>query len=188
MAVDDDPMALAARLGTGKLPPVHEWNPELCGDIDIRIARDGTWFYRGTPIGRRPLVKLFASVLRRDADGAFYLVTPAEKLRIRVDDAPFVAVEMERDGHGRGQRLVFRTNVDDVVAADREHPISVVHDAASGEPSPYVGVRAGLRALIARPVYYRLVELGEERRVDGVERFGVWSAGRFFVLGSLKGQ
>lgn len=188
MAVDDDPMALAARLGTGKLPPVHEWNPELCGDIDIRIARDGTWFYRGTPIGRRPLVKLFASVLRRDADGAFYLVTPAEKLRIRVDDAPFVAVEMEHDGHGRGQRLVFRTNVDDVVAADREHPISVVHDAASGAPSPYVLVRSGLRALIARPVYYRLVELGEERRVDAVERFGVWSGGRFFVLGSLQGQ
>ncbi len=184
-ATDIDPASLAARIGSRQLPPVHEWDPPLCGDIDMRIARDGTWYYQGSPIGRKPLVRLFASVLRRDADGEHYLVTPVEKVRVRVDDAPFVAVELQRLGRGAAQRLVFRTNVDDVVTADREHPLWVKNHPDTGEPSPYVRVRDRLHALIARAVFYELVELGEEREVDGERRFGVYSAGDFFVLGAL---
>lgn len=174
-----DPAAIAARLEAGKLPPVHLWNPPFCGEIDMRIARDGTWYYQGGPIGRKRMVRLFSTVLRRDEDGRYYLVTPAEKLAIQVDDAPFVAVEMTVHGKGREQVLTFRTNVDDEVMAGPDHPIRVV-TAPDGEPSPYVHVRARLEALIARSVFYDLVELAEER--DGV--LGVWSAGEFFTLGS----
>lgn len=157
--------------------------PVLCGDIDIRIARDGTWFYHGSPIGRKPLVKLFASVLSRDEGGDYWLTTPAEKGRIRVDDAPFVAVALDADGHGKEQVLRFRTNIDDEVSADADHPIRVSEDAASGEPAPYVLLRGRLEALIARPVFYQLVDLGVEETVDGERHFGVWSAGLFFSLG-----
>lgn len=173
-----DPAAIAARLAGGKLPPVHLWNPPFCGEMDMRIARDGAWFYQGSPIGRKPMVRLFSTVLRRDDDGRYYLVTPAEKLAIRVDDAPFLAVEMAVHGAGRGQILTFRTSVDDEVMAGPEHPIRVA-TAADGEPSPYVRVRDRLDALIARSVFYDLVELAEER--DG--RLGVWSAGVFFPIG-----
>jgi uncharacterized protein len=173
-----DPAAIAARLQGRKLPPVHLWNPPFCGEMDMRIARDGTWFYQGSPIGRKPMVRLFSTVLRRDGDGRYYLVTPVEKLAIRVDDAPFVAVEMTAHGAGRGQVLTFRTNVDDEVMAGPEHPIRVA-TAADGEPSPYLHVRDRLEALIARAVFYDLVELAEER--DG--EFGVWSAGAFFPIG-----
>ncbi len=156
-----------------------------CGDFGIRIGRDGTWFYHGSPIGRKPLVRLFASVLRREGDGSYWLVTPAERGRIAVDDAPFVAVELDVEGQGREQVLRLRTNLDDVVAVGADHPLRVSHDAASGEPSPYVMVRGGLEALLSRPVYYALVELGEERRLGGSEQYGVWSCGMFFPLGSL---
>lgn len=182
-----DPMTIAARLPKGKLPPVHKWNPPFCGDLDMRIARDGTWYYLGSPIGRKPMVKLFSTVLRHDDDGRYYLVTPVEKIGITVDDAPFVAVEMTVHGNGRDQVLTFRTHVDDEVMAGPAHPIRVETDPETGEPSPYVLVRDRLEALIARSVFYDLVERGENHDLDGVETFGVWSAGEFFPIGSLDG-
>lgn len=157
----------------------------MCGDIDMRIARDGTWYYMGSPIGRKPLVRLFASVLRRDEVGEFWLVTPAEMCRIRVEDAPFTAVGMTVRGSGRDQILAFLTNMDEEVAAGRDHPIRVETDAATGEPSPYVHVRDGLEALISRSVFYDLVELGAERTGSSGRTLGVWSGGAFFEIGAL---
>ena len=154
----------------------------FCGDIDMRIARDGTWFYQGSPIPRPALVKLFASVLERDEEGDFWLKTPVEKARIRVEDAPFVAVELTAEGEGRGQSLTFRTNLDEHVTAGADHPLRVEQDPRSGEPSPYLEVRRGLDALIARPVYYELAGLAEESDSEP-ETLGVWSGGVFFPLG-----
>ncbi len=156
--------------------------PDLCGDFNMRIDRNGTWHYRGSPIGRAALVKLFATVLRRDEEGAFWLTTPVENGRIEVEDAPFIAVEVIAEGAGASQVIRFRTNVDDIVTLDASHPLRVEEDAASGEPRPYIHVRKGLEARIARPVFYHLVERGESS-ADGA--FGVWSSGRFFALGSL---
>jgi hypothetical protein len=161
------------------LPPVERWNPAHCGDIDIRIARDGTWYHEGTPFGRRELVRLFSTILRKDPDG-FHLVTPGEKMRIRVDDAPFVAVLVQVSGEGTSQRLTFTTNVGDETIACADNPIRVVVDAKTGEPSPYVHVRRGLEALIARSVFYQLAELAVPG-ADGM--LGVWSEGVFFPLG-----
>lgn len=175
------PAALFKALSGQKRPPLHLWNPPDCGDIDMRIARDGTWFYRGSPIGRPALVRLFANVLRREPDGRYVLVTPVEKLGIAVEDVPFLAVELAVEGRGRNQRLIFRTNVDDAVAAGPGHPIRVETDPATAEPAPYVLVRDRLEARIHRPVFYELVERGV--REGG--RFGVWSGGQFFELGSL---
>ncbi len=158
--------------------------PRLCGDLDLRIGRDGTWFYHGSPIGRNRLVKLFAGVLRRDSEVVYCLETPVEKGRVEVDDAPFVAVELTVSGAGERQDLRFRTNVDDAVTADADHPIHVSFDPVTGEPSPYIHVRDGLDALIARPVYYELVALGEEETVEGERLYGVWSKGHFFPLGT----
>jgi hypothetical protein len=158
-----------------------------CGVFDIRINRDGLWFYHGTPIGRRELVKLFASVLRRDSEGRFLLETPAEKGVIEVEDAPFLAVELSVEGAGRSRKLIFRTNIDENVVADADHPLRVVMDPRTGEPNPYVMVRDGLEARLARPVYYELVELGDEETINGETQFGVWSAGTFFILGTLEG-
>jgi hypothetical protein len=159
--------------------------PDLgCGEFPLRIARDGTWFYQGSPIGRKPLVKLFSTVLRREQDGSFWLVTPVERCRIAVDDAPFVAVEMHVSGSGQTRSLRFRTNVDDEVTAGPAHPIRVAMNPTTGEPSPYVLVRGGLEALIARAVFYDLVELAEPAVVDGRNTLGVWSDGAFFVLGT----
>ncbi|MEL6236137.1 MAG: DUF1285 domain-containing protein [Pseudomonadota bacterium] len=168
----------ATRLGRRGPPPVHLWDPPYCGALDIRIARDGLWYYLGTPIGRMPLVKLFASILRRDADDAYYLVTPVEKVGITVDDAPFVAVDFRLIDPGPDQRLVFETNVGDEAEAGPEHAIRVVRDAETGEPSPYIHIRARLEALIDRKSFYRLVDIGEE--ADGW--FGVRSAGVFFPI------
>ena len=159
------------------LPPVERWDPPFCGDLDMRIARDGTWFYLGTPIGRPELVRLFSSILRKDGD-AYFLVTPVEKVGITVDDAPFVAVDFEVSGSGTGQELVFETHVGDVARAGPDHPIRVERDAETGEPSPYVLVRRNLEALIDRKSFYRLVELGVHH--DGW--FGVWSGGSFFGI------
>ncbi|MEJ6404501.1 DUF1285 domain-containing protein [Yoonia sp. 2307UL14-13] len=161
----------------GGLPPVHEWNPPHCGDLDMRIARDGTWYYQGTPIGRPGLVRLFSTILRKDEDD-FVLVTPVEKVGITVDDAPFVAVDFDQDGDA----LVFETNVGDYVSAGPDHPIRVERDAETGEPSPYVLVRANLEALIDRKSFYRLVEIGEEADHDGDRWFGVRSNGAFFPI------
>jgi len=166
----------AANRGRG-LPPVHLWNPPFCGDLDMRIARDGTWFYLGTPIGRPALVRLFSTILRRDGDD-YFLVTPVEKVGITVDDAPFVAVDFEVEGVGSDQALRFETNVGDHVTAGPEHPIRVVRDPETGEPSPYVLVRSNLEALIDRKSFYRLVEIGD--RQDGW--FGLWSGGAFFRI------
>ncbi len=155
-------------------------NLNVCGDIGLKIARDGTWFYQGAPIRRRPLVKLFSSVLRRDADGGFYLVTPVEKVPIEVEAEPFVAVAMERRGSGEAQRLTFRTNVDDMVAADNEHPLGFRPAADGSAPysAPYIVVRHGLRARLSRPVYYELADLAIE--FGPARRPGVWSGGTFF--------
>ncbi|MBY8975367.1 DUF1285 domain-containing protein [Rhodobacteraceae bacterium NNCM2] len=161
-------------------PPVHLWNPPYCGDLDIRIARNGQWWYLGTPIGRLELVNLFASVLKLE-DGKYYLVTPVEKIGITVDDAPFVAVDFRVEGNGE-QVLVFETNVGDETEAGPENPIRVVRDPETGEPSPYVHVRRGLEALIDRKSFYRLVEIGEHREVEGERWFGVASGGEFFAI------
>ena len=152
----------------------------ICGEIPIRIARDGTWFYHGSPIGRKPLVRLFASVLRRRDDGAYWLVTPVERGTIEVEDAPFVAVLCDVEGAGRAQRLRFTTNLDESVVAGADHPIRVAGDAES--PSPYLLVRPGLEARIARSVYYQLAELAVEGPHRGRDSFGVWSDGVFFPL------
>lgn len=154
-------------------------------DYRMFIARDGTWYHEGTAFTRHALVKLFSTVLRRTDDGRYMLVTPVERGVIEVEDAPFVAVEMTTDGTGRDQSLRFRTNVDDWVTADANHPIRVSVDRRTGEPSPYVLIRDGLEALIARPVFYDLVELGVETERDGKAILGVWSAGTFFPLGGL---
>ena len=157
------------------LPPVHLWNPPFCGDLDMRIARDGTWFYLGTPIGRPELVRLFSTILRKDGD-SYFLVTPVEKVGITVDDAPFVAVDFEAKGEGTDQMLSFETNVGDNLLAGKDNPIRVERDAETGEPSPYVLVRSNLEALIVRKSFYRLVEIGVHH--DGW--FGLWSGGEFF--------
>jgi uncharacterized protein len=157
----------------------------ICGDLGLRIGRDGTWFYRGSPIGRKPLVKLFASVLRRDALGHYWLITPGEKGRIEVDDVPFIAVEADFRGAGHDQIVTLRTNLDEIVTLDAAHPLRIVENKADGAPAPYVLVRDALEARLARAVYYDLVEHGEERPGALGREFGVWSAGRFWPLGTL---
>lgn len=162
-------------------PPVHLWNPPFCGDLDMRIARDGTWFYEGTQIERPALVNLFASILRKD-DDAYFLVTPVEKVGLIVEDVPFIAIDFEREGEGDAQTITFTTNVDDVAVAGPDHPIRVIRDEMSGEPTPYVLIRAALEARIDRKSFYRLVELGEIRLYEGVPWFGVRSSGQFFPI------
>jgi hypothetical protein len=162
-------------------PPVHLWNPPFCGDIDMRIAADGTWFYQKSPIGRLALVKLFASVLKREGD-RHYLVTPVEKVGITVDDAPFMAVELKAEQGPRGQVLDFRTNVDDWVAAGPEHVLRFEVDADNGGLKPYLHVRRDLWAKVTRALFYDLVERGEEREIGGKAMFGVASDGEFFVM------
>ncbi len=173
--------ASAAAAGGGGIPPVERWNPPFCGDLDIRIARDGTWYYLGTPIGRPALVRLFSGILRKDGE-EYFLVTPVEKVRIRVDDAPFVAVDVEAEGSGENQRLHFTTQVGDRFTAGPDHPLRVPRDPETGEPAPYVLVRRNLEALIDRKSFYRLAELGCHRPVDGESWFGLWSDGRFFPV------
>lgn len=164
------------------LPPVHLWNPDFCGDIDMRIARDGTWYYLGTPIGRKPMVKLFSTIIRRDGDD-YFLITPVEKVGIKVDDAPFVAVTLEVEGQGEAQVLRFSTNVEEQVVANDEHPLRVVIAPLTQEPAPYLLVRHNLEALIHRNVFYQLVELAQTRQIDGQNWLGVWSCGVFFPIG-----
>jgi hypothetical protein len=176
-AVRDAANAGSTALG---LPPVHLWNPPFCGDLDMRIASDGTWFYMGTPIGRPALVRLFSTILKRE-DGKHFLVTPVEKVGIRVDDAPFLAVEMLRESDDRGRLLRFRTNVDDWVDCDSGHRLRF-ETAADGGLTPYLHIRADLWAKVTRAIYYDLVDTGEERVVDGRPMFGVASAGEFFAM------
>lgn len=163
-----------------KLPPVHLWDPPYCGDIGMKIARDGTWFYQGSPIGRPAMVKLFSSILRKDPD-RHVLVTPVEKVHVEVEDAPFLAVEMQVKQGENGPELHFRTNVDDMVRVDEDHPLRFEQAEADGI-KPYVLVRGGLWALVTRALFYDLVELADVRDVDGTEMIGVQSAGRFFAI------
>ncbi|WP_460275576.1 DUF1285 domain-containing protein [Celeribacter sp. ULVN23_4] len=180
MTVSAESIAAAIRSSEGRgLPPVDKWDPPFCGDLDMRIARDGTWFYLGTPIGRASLVRLFSTVLKREGDN-YFLVTPVEKVGITVDDAPFLAVDFETDGEGEAQNLTFLTSVGDKVTADAAHPIRV--ESRDGEPAPYVEVRAGLEALIDRKSFFRLVDLAATREIDGVTVYGVWSGGAFFEI------
>lgn len=164
------------------LPPVDRWNPPFCGDIDMRIRTDGTWFYMGTPIGRHPLVRLFSTVLRKDEDGKTYLVTPVEKVGIQIEDAPFLAVEMAVTGTDEGQRLTFRTNVGDVAEAGPDHELRFEIAGENQELKPYLHVRGRLEALVSRPVMYDLVELGEEIDIDGRRMFAIRSAGVLFPV------
>jgi len=162
-----------------RLPPVEQWNPTHCGDSEMRIARDGSWFHQGSPIGRPAMVRLFSTILRREPDGRFVLVTPVEKLDIAVDDAPFVAVEMKAEGNGAAARLAFRLNTGDFVTAGPDHPLRFA-EGADG-PRPYLHVRGGLEALVARAVYY---DLADRAIADDAARPGVWSDGAFFPLGT----
>jgi hypothetical protein len=167
----------AAAASGGGLPPVHDWNPPFSGQIDMRIARDGTWFHEGRPILRKELVRLFSTILRKDGND-YVLVTPVEKVGITVEDVPFVAVDVDAEGAGPAQILTFVTNVGDHAVAGPEHPIRVTFDTVSGEPEPYVTVRANLEARIDRKSFYRLVDLG----CDNDGWFGVWSSGVFFRI------
>ena len=181
-----DPFAEIREAAKAHGPPVEAWNPPFRGDIDIRIARDGRWFHEGAPIGRMALVKLFASVLRRDPDGRFVLVTPVEKVGIGVEDAPFLAVEMQREGAGPKQRLHFRTNLDDWTTAGPDRPLRFERDSQAGL-KPYVRVRGRLDALLTRALVHDLVDLAEEAETDGRRRFGVWSGGAFFAMDETGG-
>jgi len=174
-------IARAARAGKGA-PPVERWNPPFCGDLDMEIRSDGSWWYLGTPIGRMPLVQLFSSVLRKDDDGKTYLVTPAEKVGIRVADAHFLAVELAVTGEGENQVLTFRTNVGDVVEAGREHALRFVEDEETGGMKPYLHVRGRLEALVTRAMTYELLALGEEVTMDGRAVWAVRSGGEIFPI------
>jgi len=176
---NDDSFRRLIAAARQRAAPVERWEPEACGRIDIEIRRDGTWWHAGARIAREPLVRLFASVLRRDADGRHYLVTPVEKMEIRVETAPFLAVELDAAGQGEAQLLQFATNVGDRVTAGPDHPIRVEIDARTGEPTPFVHVRGRLEALMSRPVFYDLAE----RAVRRGDRMGVYSDGAFFDLG-----
>ena len=184
MMTQDLPLGLASlqrETAAGrKLPPVEKWSPAHCGEIDMRIARDGTWYHLGSPIGRRELVRLFSTILRKDPDG-YVLVTPVEKMRITVEDVPFLAVLMDVEGEGKDQRLRFTTNVGDEVTADAENPIRVETDPQTEEPAPYVHIRKGLEARIARAVFYQMADIAVPE--EGGDRLGVWSGGKFFAIG-----
>lgn len=172
----------SAGLATAKgPPPLHLWNPPFCGDIDMRIARDGTWFYLGTPIGRPGLVKLFSSIIKREGD-AYFLITPVEKVGITVDDAPFLAIDVEKEGSGHNQRVTFTTQVGDTAVAGPAHPLRVIRDATTGEPSPYILIRTNLEALIDRKSFYRLIDMCQHQRHEDADWFGLWSDGAFFPI------
>ena len=173
--------------GPGCLP-VAPGKRTVCGDLDIRIDRGGVWHYRGSPIPRKEMVCLFASTLTRAADGAYWLVTPVEMGRIEVEDVPFLAVELFVAGSGHEQVLSLRTNVDEIVTIDEDHPLEVETHPSTGEPAPYVVVRDGIRARLTRSVYYEVVGRGLEEKIDGEQFYGVWSAGSFFVIGRLDGE
>jgi hypothetical protein len=173
MSLTDVAKALAEK----RLPPVENWHPTHCGDSEMRVARDGTWFHQGSPIGRVEMVRLFSTILRREADGGYVLVTPGEKLDITVDDAPFVAVEVKNEGAGRDRSLAFRLNTGDLVVAGLEHVLRF--EERDDGPHPYLHVRGGLEALVARSVYYELAEMALD---DGAEPLGLWSDGAFFPM------
>ncbi len=172
---------IARLLADKRLPPVKSWNPPYCGPIDMRIARDGTWYYLGTPIGRPAMVKLFSSILRREADGSYVLVTPVERVGIVVEDAPFLAVELVTEGAGPMRQCGFRLSTDEHVLVGAENSMTVIVDPASEAPHPLVHVRDGLYALIRRPVFYEMVEIALQEQQSGAP-LGLWSQGVFFPI------
>ena len=174
-------IARAARAGKGAAP-VERWNPAFCGNLDMEIRADGSWWYLGTPIGRMPLVQLFSSVLRKDDDGETYLVTPVEKVGIRVVDAHFLAVELVVTGEGDAQELTFRTHVGDVVSAGPDHALRFVEDIETGGMKPYLHIRGRLEALVTRSMTYELLALGEEMDIEGQAMLGVRSGGCVFPI------
>lgn len=177
-----DGLAASVKAATKKgPPPVHLWNPPFCGELDIRIARDGTWFYLGTPFTRLPLVNLFSSILRAE-DGRYVLVTPVEKVGIQVDDLPLHATDFIVEGTGRDQTLTFHTKTEDEATAGPDHPLLIPRDALTGEPAPQILIRPGLAARIDRKSFYRLVDLGVHEPLDGQSWFGVWSSGAFYPM------
>ncbi|MCB2015518.1 MAG: DUF1285 domain-containing protein [Sphingobium sp.] len=171
---------IARLVAERRLPPVEQWNPDHCGDSEMRIASDGTWFHQGSPIGRREMVRLFSTILRREPDGGYVLVTPVEKLSIEVEDAPFIAVEVTSEGEGRGRELAFRLNTGDLVMADSGHRIEL--RGSGDEPRPYLHVRSRLEALIARPVFYELANIAISEQDGEDSAMGIWSHGTFFEL------
>jgi hypothetical protein len=168
---------IARLVETHRLPPVDHWQPPHCGHSGMRIARDGSWYHEGSPIGRPSMVRLFSTILRRESEGRFVLVTPIEKLDIDVEDAPFIAVELKSEGERCDRRLAFRLNTGDLIVADAEHPLRIAN--REDGPHPYVEVRRGLEALVSRPVYYELAHLALE---EESEPRGLWSGGAFFPL------
>ncbi|ALR21295.1 DUF1285 domain-containing protein [Sphingobium baderi] len=168
---------IARLLAAKRLPPVEQWNPGHCGDSDMRIARDGTWFHQGSPIGREAMVRLFSTILRREPDGSYVLVTPVEKLSIEVEDAPFVAMELKSEGEGQDRALAFRLNTGDLVTAGPDNALTVRN--GDNGPHPYLHVRGGMEALVARSVYYELANMALD---EGGEQIGLWSNGTFFPL------
>lgn len=185
-----DPESLAQqveplRQKNASLPPVESWHPEFSGDIDIRIARDGQWYFKGAPIERQSFVTLFSTILRKDDDADYYLVTPVEKWRIRVDDVPFVAHSLSAEGQGKDQRLSFVTNAGDTIVLGVDHPLEVKTHVETAEPSPYIRVRRNLYALIERSTFYHLVELAVSREGSKGNELGVWSEGNFYPIGTL---
>ncbi len=181
MKVDADTIAASATAAVKSRgpAPVHLWNPPHCGDLDMRIASDGTWFHEGSPITRPAMVKMFSNILRKDGDD-YMLVTPVEKVGITVEDAPFITEDFEVSGDGNTQVLTFETHVGDFAAAGPDNPIRVVIDPDTDEPAPYVTVRANLEARITRKAFYRLVELASHQDINGQSMFGVMSSGVFF--------
>lgn len=168
---------VAQALAEKRLPPVEQWNPTHCGHSDMRIAREGTWFHQGSPIGREAMVRLFSTILRREPDGSYVLVTPGEKLDIDVEDAPFIAVELKSEGEGKVRRLAFRLNTGDLVVAGPANALRFANGADG--PTPYLHVRGGMEARVARPVYYELANLALD---EGGDPLGVWSDGAFFAM------
>lgn len=181
-----DPLELAGRIKTKGPAPVHLWDPPFCGELDMRIAKDGTWYHQGNPIRRPAMVQLFASILRLDSDGEHYLVTPIEKVRIQVEDCPFIIIAMETEGSGSSQNLQFETNTGEVFTAGAKHRICFETNELTAEPHPIVHVRSGLNGLINRAVFYRLVELLEQKAADRGSAQGVYSGGEFFELAGLE--
>ncbi|RPE67185.1 hypothetical protein EDD53_1589 [Pacificibacter maritimus] len=184
MTVTADSIANAIKAAKGRgLPPVEAWDPPYCGDLDIRIAKDGTWFYLGTPIGRVRLARLFSTILKKEGDD-YFLVTPVEKVGITVEDAPFLAIDFDEAGQGQEQVLTFHTSMGDQVAAGAAHPLRFC-TRPNGEPAPYIEIRRGLEALIDRKSFYRLVDLATQDCVGGKTQMGVWSSGVFFPFGAM---
>lgn len=171
---------------TGEGPPVGDWNPEFTGDLDIRVARDGRWFYEGREIRRHRMKKMFSSIMRREADNAYYLLTPVEKYRIEVEDAPFIAHSLEIEGEGAAQVIWLRTNMEDIFALGEAHPLEMRRDPKTDEEIPYISVKRGLEARVERNAFYHLVEIAEMRSINGRFQYGVTSQGSFFSLGEAE--